>query len=73
MYPVIQNHWPSQVQQGDVTVQIFLPVVLRVHNDFINGHDLLNALFKPRKFKRIEGLFYTRGGQSTPQDQINLF
>lgn len=50
MDPVIQNHWSSQVQQGDVTVQIFLPVVLGVHNDFINGHDLLCVAFKPGKF-----------------------
>lgn len=40
---------PSHVQQSDVTVQVFLPVVLGVDNDFINYHNLLNATLKPRK------------------------
>lgn len=43
--------WPSHVQQGDVTVQIFLPVVLRVDDDFIDGHDPLCAALKPGTFK----------------------
>lgn len=51
MDPVAQYDWPSQVQQSNVTVQVFLPVVLGVHNDFIDGHDLLNTTFKPEKFK----------------------
>lgn len=37
----------SQVQQGDVSVQVFFPVVLRMDDDIINRHDLLNALLKP--------------------------
>lgn len=32
---------PSHVQQSDVPVQIFLPVVLWVDDDFINCDDLL--------------------------------
>lgn len=51
MDPVTQYDRPSQVQQSNVTVQVFLPVVLWVHDDFIDGHDLLNTPFKPGKFK----------------------
>lgn len=50
MNPFIQNHRSSQVQQGDVAVQIFLPVVLGVDNDFINGHDLLCVALKSGNF-----------------------
>lgn len=38
---------PSQVQQSNVTVQIFLPVVFGMDDDFINGHNLLSATLKP--------------------------
>lgn len=41
---------PSHVQQSDVAVQIFLPVVLRVDDDLIDGDDLLGVAFKPAKF-----------------------
>lgn len=51
MDPVAQYDRPSQVQQSNVTVQVFLPVVLGVHNDSIDGHDLLKTAFKPGKFK----------------------
>ncbi len=42
--------WPSHVQQSDVTVQIFLPVVLWVDDDFVDGHNQLSAALKPGKF-----------------------
>ena len=38
---------PPQVQQGDVTVQIFPPVVLRMDDDLVDGHDLLGAALEP--------------------------
>lgn len=38
---------PSHVQQSDVSVQIFPPVVLRVDDDFIDRHDLLSGALKP--------------------------
>ena len=38
---------PAEVKQSDVSVQIHPPVVLRVNDDLIDGHDLLNAALKP--------------------------
>jgi len=35
------------VQKSNVSVQVFLPVVFRVDNDFINGHNLLSAPLIP--------------------------
>lgn len=49
---------PFQVQQGDVTVQILLPVVLRVDYYFIDCHDLLNVWFIPGKFHRFSSVFH---------------
>lgn len=49
MDPISEYDRPSHVQQSDVTVQVFLPVVLGVDNDFINCHNLLNVTLKPRK------------------------
>lgn len=39
--------WPFHVQQRNVAVQIFPPVVLGVDDDFVDAHDLLNATLKP--------------------------
>lgn len=47
-----ERDWPSHMQQGDVTVQIFLPVVLWMNNDFIDRHDLLEAALKPGKLSK---------------------
>lgn len=44
---IAERDWPSHVQQSDVTVQVFLPVVLGVDDDFINRHDLLNTALEP--------------------------
>lgn len=46
---VSECDWPSQMQQRDITVEIFLPVVLWVNDDLVNRHDLLNVAFIPDK------------------------
>lgn len=38
---------PSHVQQSDVTVQVFLPVVPGMDDDLIDRHDPLGAALKP--------------------------
>lgn len=35
------------VEKSNVSVQVFLPVIFRVDNDFINGYNLLNASLIP--------------------------
>ena len=42
-----EHNRPPQVQQSNVPVQIFLPVVFGVDNDLINSHDLLSVTLKP--------------------------
>lgn len=42
-----ERNLSSQVQQGDVTVQVLLPVVLWVDDYAVDHHDLLGAIFKP--------------------------
>ena len=44
---VVKLHRPLEVQKGDVTVQVLLPVVLRVDDDFIDRNNLLLTLFIP--------------------------
>lgn len=44
---VAEDQRTSQVQQGDVPVQVLLPVVPRVDDDFADGHDLLDAALEP--------------------------
>lgn len=44
---IAEGDRPPHVQQSDVPVQIHPPVVLWVHDDFIDGHDLLDTLLKP--------------------------
>lgn len=48
-----EHDWFSQFQQGDVTVQVFLPVVLRVDDDFTDGHDPLSVALKPGELLEI--------------------
>lgn len=48
-----EDDWLSQVQQSDVTVQVFPPVVLGVDDDLVDRHDLLNAALKPAKMTCI--------------------
>lgn len=56
---------PSQVQQSDVTVQIFLPVVFGMDDDFINCYNLLNATFKPGKLRKYS---QSHSSQSTAKN-----
>ncbi len=42
-----ESDWFSQFQQGDVMVQVFLPVILWMDDDFTDGHDHLSAALKP--------------------------
>lgn len=50
---IAECDWPSQFQQGDVTVQVFLPVVLWVDDNFTDGHDPLSAALKPGELWEI--------------------
>lgn len=50
---VAERNWSSQVQQSDVAVQVLLPVVLWVLDYLVDGHDLLDALFKPGHVQRL--------------------
>lgn len=49
---VVEWNLPSQVQQSDVTVQVFLPVVLWVDDYLVDHHDLLDAMFKPGHMRK---------------------
>ena len=44
---VVKLHHPLEVQQGYVAVQVLLPVVLWVDDDFIDRNNLLLTLFIP--------------------------
>lgn len=47
-----EGDWPSHVQESDVTVQIDLPVILWVDDDFIDRHNPLSSTLKPGQFHK---------------------
>lgn len=51
-------NWLSHVEQGDVTVEIVFPVVLRMNNNFVNSNNFLSSLFISKEVTR--GSRYTK-------------